>query len=233
MNNIDKQLDKGSHSLGEVVETSSLIVPGPHSRPIASEAATVRSMDPCLEQETSLQVVSSKTTSRRAWLRRGVAVASPVVATLASAPVYGAGCLALNPSGFVSASTFASRHPGEMVCAFPGPNYWLGNLRAWPGSSPDTTKAKFVDVIGPAFGVDAAITSGTKLDAVLGGNFSLLAKYCIAAYLNARSGTSGFPLTALQAGEVYKSYRGGPVSTLLVTGWTETQTVAWLQILMT
>ena len=231
MNKIDKQLDKGSPSLGEVVETSSPIVPGPHSRPIASEAATVRSMGPRLEQETSLQVVSSKTTSRRAWLRRGVAVASPVVATLASAPVYGA-CVNLNPSGFVSASTFASRHPGETVCAFLGPNFWIKDPSVMLGGA--MAKVTFQSVFGKK--VEAAIVSAKSnptLFEVLNGKYSDLAKDSIAAYLNASKPTADFPLNAQQAVDVYTSYYFGPVKTPpLVQGWTELDTVNWLAMLM-
>ena len=235
MNKIDEQPDKGSRSPGEDVKTSSRVAPSvPRSRPIAAEAATVASMDLRFEQD-SLQVVTSKTTSRRAWLRRGVAVASPVVASLVSAPVYAAGVCAI-PSGMISDNTFKSRHPSAVVCTIQGLNYWLGSFPSgWPSSpSPNTKVAQFTDVFGlPAVGPEALV-GVRKLNEVLGGSFSPLAQYSIAAYLNARTGAAGFPsaFTPAQAIAVYRSYRGGSFSTLLVTGWSEDQTVTWLKTLM-
>ena len=237
MNKIDEQPDKGSHSPGEVVKISSRVAPSvPRSRPIASEAAAIPSMDLRFEQD-SLQVVTSKTASRRVWLRRGVAVASPVVASLVSAPVYAAGACVM-ATGLGSIPTFQSRNPGAqgLVCTSQGPNFWLANFPgSWPTSpSPDTTVAKFTDIFGPAAGPESAVGNG-KLNEVLGGSFSDLAKYSIAAYLNARTGTAaGFPLTAAQAVAVYQSYRpvGAAVQPPLVATWTELDTVAWLKILM-
>ena len=240
MNKIDEQPDKEIHSPGEVLKTSSQVASSAaHSRPFASEAAAVLSMDLYSEQDMSLQVVASKTTSRRAWLRRGVAVASPVVASLVSAPVYGAGCLTLTPSSFASA-TFASHHPGVTFCAFLGPNSWFNNLGAWPagtttGSGIATTAVKFKDAFLVNPGVESGITGNTTLNEVLGGTFSNLAKYSIAAYLNAKKGTLNFPLTADQAIAVYKSYKPVVVAVKpppLVATWTQTDTETWLQKLM-
>ena len=169
---------------------------------------------------------------RRAWLNRGAAAVTPVIASLASVPVHAVGTCVL-PSGFVSAITFASRHPGASVCVVEGPNYWHSNVSVdgvWPAG---TTTALFTAVFGVAAGVESGIDATTTLDAVLGGGFSLLAKYCIAAYLNASSGTVGFPLTTAQAIAIYGSYHGGLFSSLLLPSWTEAQTLAWLQVLMT
>ena len=231
MNKIDEQPDRGSHTVGGGVDASTQGAPSlPGSQAISVEAAAFRAVDPRLEQATSLQVVSSKTTSRRAWLRRGVAVASPVVASLVSAPVYGA-CLNLNPSGFVSANTFASRHPGEMVCAFLGPNFWIKSPTSWPGV--DTANVKFQKLFGknvePAINNDAL----TLIDVLRGTTYSDLAKYSIAAYLNASKPTPDFPLTTQGAVDVYNSYYPGPLKTPpLVAGWTQDQTVSWLAMLM-
>ena len=168
---------------------------------------------------------------RRAWLNRGAAAVTPVIASLASAPVHAVGTCVL-PSGFVSAITFASRHPGASVCVVEGPNYWHSNVSVsgvWPAG---TTTAVFTAIFSVSEGVESGIVNATTLDAVLGGGFSLLAKYCIAAYLNASAGTLGFPLTTAHAMAIYKSYHGGPFSSLLLPSWTEAQTLAWLQVLM-
>ena len=189
--------------------------------------------DASLPTETVVTATSDTATSRRAWMRRGAVAASPVVLSLVSAPVQAAGVCVL-PSGFISAATFASRHPGAVVCVTSGPNFWQANFASppWPGG---TTTAIFTAVFGVAAGVEAGLTATMTLKDVLDGSFSLLAKYSIAAYLNAMAGTPGFPaaITAAAAVGIYKSYRGGPFSSLLVPGWTEAQTVAWLQVLMT
>ena len=239
MKKIDEQPDRGSHTVGGGVDASAQGAPSlPGSQAITVETAAFPSMELRSEHETSLQGVASKTTSRRAWLRRGVAVASPVVASLVSAPVYGADCLMLNASGFVSGPTFASRHPGQTHCPpLPGPNFFHANVLTsgvWPTN---TTTEIFKTVFGVPVNVEIGITDTTTLDQVLGnfgGSYSDLAKYSIAAYLNVRKGTANFPFSSTQqVFDVYKSYRGGPFSTLLVTGWTEAQTVDWLRILMT
>ena len=242
MNKFDEQPDKGSHSPGEDVKTSSRVAPSvPRSRPIASEAAAVASMDLRFEQD-SLQVVTSKTASRRVWLRRGVAVASPVVASLVSAPVYAAGACVM-ATGLGSIPTFKSRNPGAqgLVCTSQGPNYFHTNfltIGVWPTSSPNTTTQSFRFIFNVG-NVETGLTGSRTLDEVLGnvgGSYSDLAKYSIAAYLNVRKGTANFPFTSIQqVFDVYKSYHGGPFSALLVSNpkWIETQTVDWLKILMT
>ena len=231
MNKIDEQPDRGSHTVGGGVDASTQGVPSlPGSQPITVEAAAFRAVDQRSEPDDLLQTVSSKTTSRRVWLRRGVAVASPVVASLVSAPVYAAGACVM-ATGMGSIPTFNSRNPGAQgVCTTQGPNYWLANF---PSLSPTIRNTAFSDIFGP---LEAGMVAGTtKLNDVLSGaSYTLLVKYCIAAYLNARAGTAaGFPLTAAQAIAVYQSYR--PVVAVkppLVATWTEVDTVAWLKILM-
>ena len=239
MNKIDEQPDRGSHTVGGGVDASAQGAPSlPGSQAISAETAAFRAVDRRSEPNDLLQTVSSKTTSRRVWLRRGVAVASPVVASLVSAPVFGADCLMLNASGFVSGPTFASRHPGQTVCLpLPGPVSFQNNFGTsgfWPT---DTTKEIFTTVFSVLATVEPGITVTNTLYQVLGiSGVSPLAKYSIAAYLNVRKGTANFPFSSTQqVFDVYKSYHGGPFSALLVsnpTRWTETQTVDWLRILM-
>ena len=179
-------------------------------------------------------LIPSKTSSRRAWLRRGVAIASPVVVSLVSAPVH-AGNLCLLHSGFISTATFNSRHPGGLVCTTQGPSVWHANFpttKFWPVAA---KKATFTSTFGVSAGVETGIVVSTTLDDVLGnvgGSYSQLAKYCIAAYLNALKGGSGIPLSTSEAVAVYKSYHPGPVAVPLVSTWTQANTVTWLQSLM-
>lgn len=234
MNKIDQQPDRESHAVGGGVDALAQGAPSlPGSQAITVENAALPSMELRSEHGTALQGVSSKTTSRRAWLRRGVAVASPVVASLVSAPVYGA-CLNLNPSGFVSQNTFDSRHPGQTVCAFLGPNFWIKDSRVRTGGVFE--KNTFEKVFGTD--VEAAISSAkpkpTLYDVLSGGmTYTDLAKYSIAAYLNASVNTANFPISAPQAKEIYHSYYPGPVKTPpLVAGWNVKQTESWLAMLM-
>lgn len=238
MNKIDEQPNRGSHTVGGGVDASTQGVPSlPGSQPITVEAVAFRAVDQRSEPDDLLQTVSSKTTSRRAWLRRGVAAASPVVASLVSAPVYAAGACVL-PSGFGSIATLKSRHPDAMVCTTQGPNFWVNNLGAWPadttivnvnGNARTAVKLKDAFRVGPK--VEPGLIDPTLNEVLLRG--SLLAKYSVAAYLNAKKGTLNFPLTADQAIAVYKSYRPGvAVNPPLVVTWTEAETVTWLKILM-
>lgn len=167
--------------------------------------------------------------SRRAWLARGAVMATPVIASLASAPVHAAGVCVL-PSGFVSAATFLSRHPGAMLCTNQGPTYWVGAFpTGWPTAAPDTTTALFSTIFG---GTLEAGMAGLTLKQVLDGAFSPYAKYCIAAYLNARNGTAGFPLSDTQATAVWLHFRGGPTTSLIPMSWVEATSLSWLQTLM-
>ena len=159
--------------------------------------------------------------ARRAWLARGAVMATPVIASLASAPVHAAGVCVL-PSGFISAATFLSRHPGALLCTNKGPTFWRD-------SPSTTTNAIFSTVFGGT--LESGMT-GLTLKQVLAGTFSNFAKYCVAAYLNALDSTAGFPLSASQAVSVWSHFRGGPPTSLIPSGWTEATALAWLGTLM-
>ena len=225
MNKIDEQSDRLVHTPRTVADASS------HSAEASKEDSR-----PAADISYSPVSTNSRVASRRVWLRRGVATASPVVASLVSAPVYAAG-VCLNATGMGSIATFNSRHPnGAGVCTTQGPNYFNANFAiagVWPTG---TTTEKFKTVFGVSAGVEPGITGATTLKDVLGGgSFSELAKYTIAAYLNVQKTTTpNFPFTTVQqVFDVYKSYHGGSFSPLLVSTWSEAQTVAWLKILMT
>ena len=167
--------------------------------------------------------------ARRAWLARGAVMATPVIASLASAPVHAVGVCVL-PSGFISANTFLSRHPNAPRCTSNGPTYWVSSFPgAWPSSPPDTTSALFSAIFGGTLEPGMA---GLTLKQVLDGSFTAFAKYCIAAYLNARNGTAGFPLTDTQAVAVWGHFRGGPPTALIPMAWAEATALAWLGTLM-
>lgn len=166
--------------------------------------------------------------ARRAWLARGAVVATPVLASLASAPVHAAGVCVL-PSGFISAATFLSRHPNAPRCVSNGPTFWRNSYPTWPTASPDTTTALFSDIFG---GTLEGGMAGLTLKGVLDGAFTTYAKFCVAAYLNARNGTSGFPLNDSQATAVWRHFRGGPTTSLIPMSWTEATSETWLATLM-
>ena len=167
--------------------------------------------------------------ARRAWLARGAAIATPVIASLASAPVHAAGVCVL-PSGFISSTTFRSRHPNAPRCTSNGPTYWVGSFPgAWPMSAPDTTTALFSAIFG---GTLESGMAGLTLKQVLDGSFTAFAKYVVAAYLNARNGTAGFPLSDSQAVSVWGHFRGGPTTSLIPMSWTESTALDWLSTLM-
>ncbi len=187
-----------------------------------------------IDQSTPLNAVPSDAVpsdaGRRAWLRKGAMAASPVLFSLASAPVHAAGVCVL-PSGFISVATFNSRHPGAMICVDNrGPNFWNANFPGiWPISAPNTQTSLFSSVF---FGTPEASTSGLTIKAVLGsGSFTTFTKYCIAGYLNARVGTLGFPLSDIQMVNVWGHFRGGSTP-LIPASWTEADAVTWLISLM-
>lgn len=167
--------------------------------------------------------------TRRAWLTRSALVATPVVASLASAPVHAATGVCVLPSGFISATTFLSRHPGAVVCTSNGPTYWLNNPGAWPASTPTTT---VFSVAFPGALEGSMVAGTTTLLNVLAGPFSNFVKYIIAALLNARNATSGFPLTDTQVIAVWNRFRNGGSPGLVPPSWTEGDAVAWLATLM-
>ena len=176
---------------------------------------------------------------------QAMGAASPVVLTMVSAPVFAGGGpngvpgLCLMPSGFISQNTFLSRHPGAVACTDRGPNFFITN---YPGifpstPAPDTLTEPFRSslLFGSAgSGPDAALLTPTiTLQGVLGnGGVSEFTKYCIAAYLNARIGTSNFPINAAQAIAVWRHFRAGGSASFIPAAWTEATALAWLKILM-
>ncbi|MGS0755417.1 hypothetical protein ACVBEH_12400 [Roseateles sp. GG27B] len=110
--------------------------------------------------------------SRRRFARAGVAV--PVVLTMASLPVH-ADAICINPSGFISQSTYASRHPGgtPQPCSTMGPVQWAAAAdMVWPGGA--LTKSMLFSAVfggGATTPLLAVVTSGSDFD-----------KYCVAAY---------------------------------------------------
>ena len=161
--------------------------------------------------------------ARRAWLARGAVMATPVIASLASAPVHAAGVCVL-PSGFISAATFLSRHPGAMLCTNRGPTFWR--------DSPSTITNAIFSTVFPGTALESPSIASQTLKQVLAGSYSNFAKFCVAAYLNALDGTAGFPLSASQAVSVWSHFRGGPLTSLIPSGWTEATALAWLGTLM-
>lgn len=161
---------------------------------------------------------------RRRLIKLGAV--SPVVLTAVSRPVHAAGTC-VNPSGFISVPTFNSRHPGALVCTSQGPSYWNGVAAGHHSDSP--YKEQFKTIFGGS--------SNTKLYDVLasGAEFD---RYCVAAYLNAWSGTAGFPITVSQARAIWATTMGVtlpaglspyPAATL---GWDQAMTLTWLKSLM-
>ncbi len=169
--------------------------------------------------------------SRRRFARAGAAV--PVVLTMVSLPVHAAP-ICINPSGFISQNTYASRHPGGVPppCATVGPTAWAAAADSvWPGGKP-TKDLKFKDVFGG--------TSRTKLIDVVktGSNFD---KYCVAAFLNASKGNvPNFPLTVSQSKGLWTAIKGGaapmgstkPSIPVTSPAWGESMAVSWLKTVM-
>ena len=222
MNKIDEHTDRLVHTPEKVVDASPLVTTSEaDSRPMSAGAE-------------SSQASIERMASRRMWLRRGVAVASPVVASLVSAPVYA--CVNVNMSGFVSQNTFNSRHPNETVCTFLGPNSWYRTLSisAKTSSIVQTKDVPFQSIFGANVEKNINNAKLTLSQVLIGGSkYSELAKYCIAAYLNASLPTANFPLTAEQAKDIYHSFYPGTVkSPPLLAKWSEDYTVGWLRMLM-
>lgn len=173
---------------------------------------------------------------RRRTLLRGAAAATPVLATVISTPVHAVdpGGVCLNPSGFISQTTFSSRNPGSVTtCVTSGPTYLIGlpsNSRFFPSS---LRNAKFVDIFG-SVGSETAIGSNSKLiDVLSSGTSSALAKFCVAAYVNANGGAPGFPLTKEQAVAIWAHFRRGITASFIPSYWGETtHAIPWFQTLM-
>lgn len=223
MNKIDEQPGRASYAPQVGDDASSPVAASP---PMISKISPLPALDMRSKDGSPFPILASGATSRRAWLRRGVAVASPVVVSIVSGPVYAVDCIM--PSGFISQNTFDSRHPGGMVCVSLSITFLSGNVNSWPKT---LQTALFSTIFGGT--PEAWMLPGktTLLEVLKRG--SDLSRYSIAAYLNAKMPTSsGFPLKADDAIAIYKSYRGGAFSTLLVSGWSEGQTVSWLKMLI-
>ena len=178
----------------------------------------------------------------------GAGAAAPVVLTMASMPAHANGAC-INPSGFISAATYASRHPSgnPAPCTTQGPNFWLRDFDNgkvnWPTAMPNTRQSKFSAIFG-----GTALQGDPKLWEVLKGKsvvgqpvvvYSDFAKYCVAAYLNSRTLGGSFPLSTNQARGLYSAIKLGSVPTgssnpIPVTNpaWDEARAMVWLQMVM-
>lgn len=181
--------------------------------------------------------MSPPSVASRRQLLKAVGAGSPVVLTLVSVPVQATQCVM--PSGYISATTFASRHPGGTVCTTNGPNFFNANGTAtyWPTSSPNTQSLQFSDATlfgsNPEGAASSHLTDTMKQ--VLGSGYaSVFTKYCIAAYLNARIGTANFPLTPTQALDLWKYFKGGTIArpSWVPTAWDIGIALTWLQTQM-
>ncbi len=181
--------------------------------------------------------------SRRRMLRRGLGVAAPVVATLASGPVSAGSCL--NPSGFASMATFKSRHPGGLNnCSGKTPTAWhqldaslwpSGVIKADIGSPITTPSTKFNDIFGASFG----LTGNPSLDAVLQMSFGAgtavsIAPGIVALWLDAKANLVGTPaaFTPAQVVTIWQNiYTNlGAYKPSGGTVWTSQQTVDWITL---
>lgn len=177
----------------------------------------------------------------RRKLLRGAAAATPVLATVVSTPVHALdpGGMCLNPSGFISQTTFSSRNPGAVTtCVSTGPSFYQSQLSSSSRTSrnmfPNALRdAKFVDIF-LAIGSEAAINPNDKIRDVLSSpSSSALAKFCIAAYLNANAGAPGFPVTKTQAVDIWGHFRRGVTAPFIPSYWGETtHAIPWFQTLM-
>lgn len=182
--------------------------------------------------------------SRRSLLRRSLRIVPPAVATLASAPVSAGICL--NPTGFVSGPTFASRHPnmGDN-CAGLSPSAWAADAAAWP--------AKFVNLNGQQKNLNKGGLSGSgdgtmfskvfspglatdkSLRVVLNGyaavaTMDTIAAAIVALWLNAMTSKTGGVFTVNDAKAIWANivansgYKPNPTGPT----WTLQQTQDWL-----
>lgn len=181
--------------------------------------------------------------SRRNLLRRSLRVVPPAVATLASAPVSAGICL--NPTGFISGPTFASRHPnmGEN-CAGQSPSTLAADEATWPArydSNQTLTKGNTTSRQGLGSGTrfnaifEPDLAQDKSLRVVLNGYASVatmdtIAAAIVALWLNAMNGNTGGVFTAADAKVIwanivansgYKPNPSGPT-------WTLQQTQDWL-----
>jgi hypothetical protein len=195
-----------------------------------------------VESEAGIGVAGGNLVARRRLLM-GAGAAAPIVLTMASMPAHANGAC-INPSGFISAATYASRHPGGVPspCTTQDPNYWL---RQWsvagkPGwlkdPLPNTRTSKFSAIFG-----GPQLSGDPTLIQVLQGSHSNFAKYCVAAYLNSRTGVPNFPLLTDEVRGLYSTIKGvgsfptgakKPTIPVTTPPWNEDVAVAWLQRVM-
>ena len=139
------------------------------------------------QRESAPALAVRGTESRRRMLRRSLGMAAPVALTLTSTPVSAGMCV--TASGFVSASTFASRQPTQSrPCDGLSPAAWA-ETTDWPvGVSRNT--ALFKDMLGgtPISG----FLPNVKLLEVLQ-QPSTLEAHVAAAWLNAYRGGMELP----------------------------------------
>jgi hypothetical protein len=184
--------------------------------------------------------------SRRNLLRRSLRVVPPAVVTLASAPVSAGICL--NASGFVSAPTFASRHPGMGEnCAGQSPAAWADDNAVWPskfvnqnGKTRDLSKG---DLKGNGSGTKfnavftKDLTSKPSLRVALNGYSPVATMHTVAAavvalWLNAMTGKTGGVFTAADAKVIWENIaaNGGYKPNPSGPTWTLQQTQDWLAL---
>lgn len=179
--------------------------------------------------------------SRRSLLRRSLRVVPPAVATLASAPVSAGICL--NPTGFVSGPTFASRHPnmGEN-CAGQSPSTWARGSD-WPkhfGGQQNQQDLIPGDLDGLGSGTkfnlifDPDLLQDKSLRVVLNGyaaaaTTDTIAAAIVALWLNAKKGLTGGVFTAGDAKIIWKNINdNGGYKPPSGPTWTLQQTQDWL-----
>jgi len=175
------------------------------------------------EPDTAPAEVAEAQTLASARRRRLIKLGAitPVVLTAVSRPVHAAGTC-VNPSGFISVTTFNSRHPGATVCTTNGPSFWKGKIT---NSAPYTSK--FKDVFGGSY------SNSVKLSDVLNGATTEFDRYCVAAYLNASAG--GFSITVNQARGFWATIKGTTLPAgisaypTVVPAWDEPLALIWLK----
>ena len=112
------------------------------------------------------------------------------------------------------------------------------NAAYWPTSRPNTQTTNFnsPNLFGStnsnAFEAGLISKNWTMWDVLNSPGVTPFTKYCIAAYLNARTGTPEFPLTPAQAIGVWRHFRTHSSSALVPSSWTEDDALTWLRVLM-
>jgi hypothetical protein len=178
--------------------------------------------------------------SSRRGLLKGLGVGSPILLTLSSAPVQAAS-VCIMPSGYISAATFNSRHPGATVCTSQGPTFFrnnVGNPSYWPtsGTNTQTTQFKNSALFQSQPDNSNNTTKSNTMAQVLNGSYaSDFTKYCIAAYLNARIVPLGWPtdLTPAKVVALWRYFKAGAARPNWVpSAWTLANAQTWLSTLM-